>query len=123
MSPAILVALLAATAGFFFAFVCRERRETYPLIDFSLFRNRTAHRGDRGRTGDGPPPAPTCSSPSACSLSWDYFPAPGLIVTAFAAGSLPVGVPAGGLLHRTGVRPLIGGGLSWTPSASWSPCC
>jgi DHA2 family multidrug resistance protein-like MFS transporter len=35
----------------------------------------------------------------------------GLIVTAFAAGSLPVGVLAGGLLHRTGVRPLIGGGL------------
>ena len=35
----------------------------------------------------------------------------GLIVTAFATGSLPVGVLAGGLLHRTGVRPLIGGGL------------
>ena len=35
----------------------------------------------------------------------------GLIVTAFAAGSLPVGVLAGGLLHRTGARPLIGGGL------------
>jgi MFS transporter, DHA2 family, multidrug resistance protein len=32
-------------------------------------------------------------------------------VTAFAAGSLPVGVLAGGLLHRTGARPLIGGGL------------
>jgi MFS transporter, DHA2 family, multidrug resistance protein len=35
----------------------------------------------------------------------------GLIVTAFAAGSLPVGVLAGGLLRRTGARPLIGGGL------------
>ena len=35
----------------------------------------------------------------------------GLIVTAFAIGSLPVSVLAGGLLHRTGVRPLIGGGL------------
>ena len=35
----------------------------------------------------------------------------GLIVTAFAAGSLPVGVLAGGLLQRTGARPLIGGGL------------
>ena len=32
-------------------------------------------------------------------------------MTALAIGSLPVGVLAGGLLHRTGVRPLIGGGL------------
>ena len=35
----------------------------------------------------------------------------GLIVTAFAVGSLPVGVLAGCRAHRTGVRPLIGGGL------------
>ncbi len=32
-------------------------------------------------------------------------------MTAFAVGSLPVGVLVGGLLHRTGVRPLTGGGL------------
>ena len=31
-------------------------------------------------------------------------------MTAFAAGSLPVGVLAGGLLHRTGPRPGGGGG-------------
>ncbi len=112
MPLAIVLALLAAATGSWM-FVRRQRRQTYPLIDFSLFRNRSlltgviaaalamaATAGDR----PGPHPAP------ATRRGPDPLHA-GLIVTAFAAGSLPVGVPAGGLLHRTGVRPLIGGGL------------
>ncbi len=41
---AIVLALLAAAAGSF-TFVRRQRRQAYPLIDFSLFRNRSLLTG------------------------------------------------------------------------------
>jgi MFS transporter, DHA2 family, multidrug resistance protein len=106
---AIVLALLAAAAGCWM-FV---RRQTYPLIDFSLFRSRSLLTGVIG--------AALAMAATAgidlvltqrLQLVLNLTPLhAGLIVTAFAVGSLPVGVLAGGLLHRTGVRPLIGGGL------------
>ena len=44
MPLVIVLALLAAAAGSF-TFVRRQRRQTYPLIDFSLFRNRSLLTG------------------------------------------------------------------------------
>ena len=109
---AIAGALLAAAAGCWM-FVRRQRRQTYPLIDFSLFRNRSLLTGV---TAAALAMAATAGTEllltQRLQLVLGLTPLhAGLIVTAFAAGSLPVGVLAGGLLHRTGVRPLIGGGL------------
>src|ERR1700733_10774060 len=112
MPLAIAGALLAAAAaGWMFA--RRQRRQAYPLIDFSLFRNRSLLTG-----------VIAAALAMAATVGIDLVLTQrlqlvlgltplhaGLIVTAFAAGSLPVGVLAGGLLHRTGARPLIGGGL------------
>ncbi|HUD78149.1 MAG TPA: MFS transporter [Streptosporangiaceae bacterium] len=112
MPLAIALALLAAAAaGWMFA--RRQRRRAYPLIDFSLFGNRSLLTG-----------VIAAALAMAATVGIDLVLTQrlqlvlgltplhaGLIVTAFAAGSLPVGVLAGGLLHRTGVRPLIGGGL------------
>jgi DHA2 family multidrug resistance protein-like MFS transporter len=94
-------------------FARRQRRQAYPLIDFSLFRNRSLLTG-----------VIAAALAMAATVGIDLVLTQrlqlvlgltplhaGLIVTAFAAGSLPVGVLAGGLLRRTGVRPLIGGGL------------
>jgi DHA2 family multidrug resistance protein-like MFS transporter len=112
MPLAIVLALLAAAGGSW-TFARRQRRQTYPLIDFSLFRNRSLLTGVIG--------AALAMAATAgvglvltqrLQLVVGLTPLhAGLIVTAFAIGSLPVGVVAGGLLHRTGVRPLIGGGL------------
>ena len=109
---AIAVALLAAAAGGWM-FARRQRRQAYPLIDFSLFGNRSLLTG-----------VIAAALAMAATVGIDLILTQrlqlvlgltplhaGLIVTAFAAGSLPVGVLAGGLLHRTGARPLIGGGL------------
>jgi DHA2 family multidrug resistance protein-like MFS transporter len=109
MPLAIAGALLAAAAGFFtFA-----RRQAYPLIDFSLFGNRSLLTGVIAAALAMAATAGTdLLLTQRLQLVLGLTPLhAGLIVTAFAAGSLPVGVLAGGLLHRTGVRPLIGGGL------------
>jgi DHA2 family multidrug resistance protein-like MFS transporter len=112
MPLAIVGALLAAATGCWM-FVRRQRRQTYPLIDFTLFGNRSLLTG-----------VIAAALAMAATVGIDLVLTQrlqlvlgltplhaGLIVTAFAAGSLPVGVLAGGLLHRTGMRPLIGGGL------------
>jgi DHA2 family multidrug resistance protein-like MFS transporter len=112
MPLALVVALLVAAAACWM-FVRRQRRQTYPLIDFSLFRNRSLLTG-----------VIAAALAMAATVGIELLLTQrlqlvvgltplhaGLIVTAFAIGSLPVSVLAGGLLHRTGVRPLIGGGL------------
>jgi MFS transporter, DHA2 family, multidrug resistance protein len=112
MPLAIVLALLAAAAGSV-TFVRRQRRQAYPLIDFSLFRNRSLLTGVIAAALAMAATAGTdllLTQRLQLVLGLTALHA-GLIVTAFAAGSLPVGVLAGGLLHRTGARPLIGGGL------------
>ena len=109
---AIALALLAAAAGCWM-FLRRQRRQAYPLIDFSLFRNRSLLTGVTAAALSMAATAGTeLVLTQRLQLVVGLTPLhAGLIVTAFAAGSLPVGVLAGGLLHRTGARPLIGGGL------------
>jgi DHA2 family multidrug resistance protein-like MFS transporter len=109
---AILLAPLAAAAACWM-FVRRQRRQAYPLIDFSLFRNRSLLTGVIAAVLAMAATAGTeLLLTQRLQLVLGLTPLhAGLIVTAFAAGSLPVGVLAGGLLHRTGARPLTGGGL------------
>ena len=112
MPLAIAGALLAAAAGCWM-FVRRQRRQAYPLIDFSLFRNRSLLTGViAAALAMAATAGIDLVLTQRLQLVLGLTPLhAGLIVTAFAAGSLPVGVLAGGLLHRTGARPLIGGGL------------
>src|SRR5580693_7018024 len=111
--PLVIAGALLAAAAAGWMFVRRQRRQAYPLIDFSLFGNRSLLTG-----------VITAALAMAATVGVDLVLTQrlqlvlgltplhaGLIVTAFAAGSLPVGVLAGGLLHRTGARPLIGGRL------------
>jgi len=109
---AIALALLAAAAGCWM-FVRRQRRQAYPLVDFSLFRNPGLLTGViAAALAMAATVGVELLLTQRLQLVLGLTPLhAGLIVTAFAAGSLPVGVLAGGLLHRTGPRPLIGGGL------------
>ena len=88
--------LAAAAAGAMFA--RRQRRQAYPLIDFALFRNRSLLTG-----------VIAAALAMAATVGIDLVLTQrlqlvlgltalhaGLIVTGFAAGSLPVGVLAGG---------------------------
>jgi len=109
---AIAGALLAAAAGSV-TFARRQRRAAYPLIDLSLSGNRSLLTGVIAAALAMAATAGTgLLLTQRLQLALGLTPLhAGLIVTAFAAGSLPVGVLAGGLLHRTGARPLTGGGL------------
>ena len=111
--PLVIAGALLAAAAAGWMFARRQRRQAYPLIDFALFRDRSLLTG-----------VIAAALAMAATVGIDLVLTQrlqlvlgltplhaGLIVTAFAAGSLPVGVLAGGLLHRTGPRPLIGGGL------------
>src|SRR6204780_2047113 len=107
------MAALAAAAAGGWMFARRQRRQAYPLIDFSLFRNPSLLTGV---IAAGLAMAATAGIDllltQRLQLVVGLTPLhAGLIVTAFAVGSLPVGVLAGGLLHHTGPRPLISGGL------------
>ncbi|MEE1799378.1 MFS transporter [Streptomyces sp. JV176] len=108
----IVIALLAAAAGFTL-FVRRQRRRTHPLLDFVLLRDP--------RILSGMVAAALAMFATAgiqlvltqrLQLVLDLTPLhAGLLVAAFAAGCLPSGAVAGSLVHRTGPRPLIAGGL------------
>jgi DHA2 family multidrug resistance protein-like MFS transporter len=110
--PLTAVALLVTVlAGALFA--RRQTHLTYPLLDFSIFRNPAFLAGVL-----------------ACAFSLfaiaglqlvvtqryqlvaGYSPLQaGLLVSAVALGALPSGVLGGAFVHRTGLLPLIGGGL------------
>ncbi|GAB2613430.1 MFS transporter [Streptomyces capparidis] len=109
---AVVLALLVSAAGFRL-FVRRQRRQPFPLLDFALLRDR--------RILTGVIAAALAMFAAAgvqlvltqrLQLVVGLTPLrAGLLVAAFAVGALPAGVLAGGVLHRAGTRPLIGGGL------------
>jgi DHA2 family multidrug resistance protein-like MFS transporter len=112
-APLALAAALAVAALGFWSFARRQRRRPHPLIDFSLFRDR---RILTGVVAAGLAMFATAGVELVLTqhlqLALGLTPLrAGLLVTAFAVGALPAGVLAGGLMHRTGVRPLISGGL------------
>ncbi|MFJ6570083.1 MFS transporter [Streptomyces sp. NPDC091292] len=106
------VALLVSAIGFL-TFVRRQRGQTYPLIDFALFRNRQLLIGVLGA---GLSMFATAGVQLVLTqrlqLVLGLTPlTSGLLVAAFALGALPAGIATGGLVYRVPVRTLIGGGL------------
>ncbi|MFD5164285.1 MFS transporter [Streptomyces hawaiiensis] len=113
-APLHVVAALGISVIGFRAFVRRQRTRTYPLIDFSLFRNRGILVGVLGA---GLSMFATAGIQLVLTqrlqLVIGHPPLDaGLLVAAFALGALPAGIAAGALAYRVSVRTLIGGGLS-----------
>lgn len=104
----------AATAFAGTLFVRRQARLPYPLLDFSIFRNPAFMAGVLAA-------AFAMFTISGMQLittqrfqwiaGFDPMEA-GLLVSAVAAGALPSALLGGAYLHRMGLLPLIGGGLS-----------
>ncbi|MFF2847024.1 MFS transporter [Streptomyces sp. NPDC058001] len=110
--PYFAGALLMSAIGFT-AFVRRQRTQTYPLIDFALFRNRHLLIGVLGA---GLSMFATAGVELVLTqrlqLVLGLTPLEsGLLVASFALGALPAGIVTGGLVYRVPVRTLIGGGL------------
>ncbi|WP_407565135.1 MFS transporter [Streptomyces sp. 184] len=108
----IVPALLVSAAGFTL-FVRRQRTRTYPLIDFTLFRNRQLLAGVLGA---GLSMFATAGIElilaQRLQLVLDLSPLrAGLLVASSALGALPAGIIVGGLVYRVPARHLIGGGL------------
>lgn len=108
------VGALAVAAISAALFTSRQSRLPYPLLDFSIFQNRAFLAGVL-----------------ACAFSLfaiaglqlvltqryqlvgGYSPLEaGLLVSAVALGALPSSILGGAFVHRTGLLPLIGGGLA-----------
>jgi DHA2 family multidrug resistance protein-like MFS transporter len=109
----VAISVLAATVGFTL-FTRRQRRLEYPLLEFSIFRNPAFSAGVL---------AAACAlfaiagiqlvTTQRFQLVADYTPLEaGLLVAAVAVGSLPTALLGGAFLHRTGLLPLITGGLA-----------
>ncbi|MEI2415759.1 MFS transporter [Orrella sp. JC864] len=111
--PGMLAALAAAGAAGA-AFVRRQRRLAYPLLDFSLFRNAAFLSGVLGAifvtfaTG-----GLLLAIAQRFQLVAGYTPLQaGLLVAAIFLGTLPSSLLGGAFLHRIGLRWLIAGGLA-----------
>ncbi len=118
----LLLALLGGTA-----FVRRQARLPYPLLDFSLFRNMDFSAGVLGAifvtfaTG-----GLLLSVAQRYQLVVGYTPLQaGLLVSVIFVGTLPSALLGGAFLHRVGLRPLISGGLALASAgvllAAWGP--
>jgi DHA2 family multidrug resistance protein-like MFS transporter len=112
---AVGLALAVAVTGFW-TFVRRQRGQTYPLIDFTLFRDP---RILIGVLAAGMAMFALAGVQLVLTqrlqlvLGFTPFQS-GLTVAATALGALPVGVTAGALLYRLGTRPVIVTGLLTT---------
>jgi MFS transporter, DHA2 family, multidrug resistance protein len=109
----IAAAVIAAAAGFW-AFVRRQRRLPYPLLDFSIFRNPAFLSGvlAAGLSMFAISGVQLVTT-QRFQLVAGFTPLEaGLLVAAVAMGSLPTGLLGGAILHRVGLFPLISGGLA-----------
>ncbi|HAL23925.1 MAG TPA: MFS transporter [Stenotrophomonas sp.] len=103
--------LLAAVAGY--AFVRRQRRLPYPLLDFSVFQNPAFLAGTLSAVFTlfalaGLQLVTTQRFQLVAGFSPLHA---GLLVSVAALGSLPSALLGASLVHRLGLRPLIAGGL------------
>lgn len=109
---AVAVAVVAAALGFW-SFVRRQRGQTYPLIDFSLFRDPRILVGvlAAGMAMFALAGVQLVLT-QRLQLVLGFTPLQaGTTVAAMALGALPVGVAVGALLYRVGTRPMIVAGL------------
>lgn len=108
----ILASAVAAVAGLFF-FTRRQQKSAHPMLDFSIFRIPKLLAGVIG--------AFVCMFAIAglelitsqrFQLIGDMTPLEaGLIVASMAIGALCTSVLGGAFAHKTGIRPLISGGM------------
>lgn len=108
---AALALAVAVVAGALFA--RRQARLPYPLLDFSIFRNPPFMAGVLAAAFAMFAIAGVqLVTTQRFQLIAGFSPLQaGLLVSAIAAGSLPSALLGGAFLHRTGLLPLIGGGL------------
>lgn len=110
--PVIAVSLSAAVVGFVL-FVRRQRRLATPLLDFALFRHPAFASGVIAAVAamfaiSGVELLTT----QRYQLVAGFTPLQaGVLVTMVALGSLPTALLGGAFVHRTGLRPMIAGGL------------
>ena len=112
-APVVVVAVLAAVVGAVL-FVRRQRVLPYPLLVFGIFRNPPFLAGVLAAgfamfTIGGVQLVTT----QRFQLVAEFTPLEaGFMVAAIALGSLPTSVLGGAFVHRTGLLPLITGGLA-----------
>ncbi|WP_336618962.1 MFS transporter [Stenotrophomonas sp. PS02289] len=107
------VAFAVAVAGGW-AFVRRQGRLSYPLLDFGIFRNPTFLAGTLSAIVTLFALAGLqLLTTQRFQLVAGFTPLhAGLLVSVAALGALPSALLGGGFLHRVGFRPLISGGLA-----------
>ncbi|MFG3397808.1 MFS transporter [Streptomyces parvus] len=112
--PAVIATAALATAVGGWAFARRQRRLSYPLLDFAIFRNRAFLAGVLAAgfalfAISGVQLVTT----QRFQLVEDFTPLrAGFLVAAVALGAFPTAMLGGAVLHRVGLLPLITGGLA-----------
>lgn len=107
------LAMLALSAVGATWFVKRQAGLAYPLLDFSIFRNRAFLSGTLAASFSLFAIAGLqLLVAQRYQLASDFSPLDaGMLVSAVAFGALPSAILGGALLHRVGLRLLISGGL------------
>nr|WP_232433892.1 MFS transporter [Salinispora arenicola] len=113
-SPTVLAAAVLASAVGGTLFVRRQRRLADPLLDFAIFRNPAFTSGVlAAAVALFAIAGLQLVTTQRFQLVAGYTPLQaGLLVAAVAAGSIPTTMLGGAVLHRTGLLPLITGGLA-----------
>lgn len=111
--PVLGVAVVVAGVGFS-AFARRQRRLPYPLLDFSIFRNRAFSSGVlTAGVAMFAVGGIQLVTTQRFQLVAGFTPlAAGLLVAAAAVGSLPSALIGGAIMHRTSPRRLVSGGFA-----------
>lgn len=111
--PVLGVAVVMAGVGFS-AFARRQRRLPYPLLDFSIFRNRAFSSGVlTAGVAMFAVGGIQLVTTQRFQLVAGFTPlAAGLLVAAAAVGSLPSALIGGAIMHRTSPRRLVSGGFA-----------
>ena len=112
--PLVLAIAVPVSAIGFVLFARRQGRLAYPLLDATIFRNPAFVAGIAGAG------VAMFAMAGVQLVTTQRFQAiegyspleAGLLVAAVALGSLPTGLLGGAFLHRTGLLPLIAGGLA-----------
>ncbi|WP_089114038.1 MFS transporter [Streptomyces sp. SS07] len=110
-APVVIAAAVLATTAGGWAFARRQRRLTYPLLDFAIFRNRAFLAGvlAAGFAISGIQLVTT----QRFQLVEGFTPLrAGFLVAAVALGAFPTAMLGGAVLHKVGLLPLITGGLA-----------
>ncbi|MFD5898846.1 MULTISPECIES: MFS transporter [unclassified Streptomyces] len=113
-SPSVIALAVLATALGGWAFARRQRRLPYPLLDFTIFRNRAFLAGVLAAGFSLFAIAGIQLITTQRFQLVEEFTAlrAGLLVAAVALGALPTAMVGGAILHRVGLLPIIAGGLA-----------